>query len=139
MAYVVREGERAGMAGRLMIRRGCYANGKPVKKTRAHVRNFFKLSAIALYQFLARGNQCSCKSFTTEASYILVATAEAAMRLKKNANSPYQGSHDAESVMDAALRLVQHQTVGTPHEHSHGHTRCWHTRHLDDLSFHQNT
>ncbi len=61
------------------------------------------------------------------------------MRLKKNrANGTHQGSHDAESIVDAALRLVQHQTVGTSHEHSHGHTRCWHARHLDDLSCHQN-
>lgn len=52
-----------------------------------------------------------------------------------NKKQPHQGPHDAESIVHAAFRLVQHETVGTAHQYSHGHARCWYARHLDDLPF----
>lgn len=45
----------------------------------------------------------------------------------------HQRPHNAQSVVHAALRLIQHETVRTAHQHSHGHPRRWYTRHLDDL------
>lgn len=45
----------------------------------------------------------------------------------------HQRTNDAEGIVYAALRLIQHQSIGSAHEDRHRHARGWHAGDLHHL------